>query len=141
MPRLVSFFLHAFFAFIFVLVDFVASIFLYLFIFIFLYWLCVTICRSFSLFLCYSPLFFCFFCLPTLSFAFVSLLSSVSVPLGLHLDCKLLLAIYRFLADLINFISTSRYTYVPMSFNIKSNSFSLFAGEFRNLFGEKVNEE
>lgn len=93
---------------IFVLVDsaaFFCFIFI-LFVFVFLLIFFVLALRHhLSLFSSHSPI-----RLPTLPLAFVSLLSFVSLPLGLHLACKLLLSIYRFLADLINFISTSRYT-------------------------------
>jgi len=93
---------------IFVLVDsaaFFCFIFIFICICIFTYFFVLALRHHLSLFSSHSPI-----RLPTLPLAFVSLLSFVSLPLGLHLACKLLLSIYRFLADLINFISTSRYT-------------------------------
>lgn len=94
---------------IFVLVDsaaFFCFIFiLFVFVFLLIFFFVLALRHHLSLFSSHSPI-----RLPTLPLAFVSLLSFVSLPLGLHLACKLLLSIYRFLADLINFISTSRYT-------------------------------
>lgn len=111
MPRLVSFFLLVFLYFTyfcsrwFCRCVFFCFIFIFICICIFTYFFVLALRHHLSLFSSHSPI-----RLPTLPLAFVSLLSFVSLPLGLHLACKLLLSIYRFLADLINFISTSRYT-------------------------------
>lgn len=112
MPRLVSFFLLVFLYFTYFCSRWFCCFFFfllyfhfYLYLYFYLFFFVLALRHHLSLFSSHSPI-----RLPTLPLAFVSLLSFVSLPLGLHLACKLLLSIYRFLADLINFISTSRYT-------------------------------